>query len=833
MNTKSIQHAAVCASLWLGLTALLSAQTTAANQAAAPNSNSEPVILSPFHVSADNDLGYRKLSTITTSRVGVPILTEPLAIEVISGELLKDFGVTEDYHVFRYSASVTVGENEVGQSGIVTMRGFQLPRYFNGVGFSSAGGLTPYLVMDNIDRVEIAKGAQGLFYGNSTPNGVANYITKKPQFTTAASVQLTAGTLQYNKALLDMQGVFNPKMAWRLISSYYSRTGRVYGQDRQEMFIAPSFIYRPNSKFQFEAEVNYTKQKIPYGTFARDFVLNPQFYQDLTNPSAAILNFMKTKYGLADDAAARAKVGERYGRNLQWNAFLLNWTADTLERTGLQPFQFTGDTINWNRYSPDGDKMQVSLGNQDGETKVFDSSMTFTPIEHFSLKYHWTRMETSANFVRHLVLTNGGLRADGRVPTLNVQYIDAATNGVRSAYSDVQTLDGVFDTELAGIKHQVLVGAEMRRSKNTNGNVTIDYTKATASVDELGNPLTGVAVYQWYDPFGGKPIPSMWPIIGSAPRVTSRSNADFKDYYATYRATTLEDKLNILIGGRRVKQKQTGFAHDTWSVGAVYEVVPGFRVFASKGQNFVFGNNYTIEGPGMTPAELASRRQLNYEKGNGTEFGVKTNWKDNTLAGSVSHYFDQRDGIIRSDYAKNILEPRLNDPNPNNRVTWRQNGGVVQVKGIDGDIAWTPNRIFQGILNFNYEYEAKVVSDPALDLSKPYLTTYIKALLRRPQKNPLWKTNLITKYNFTSGFLNNVSVGSAIRYSAEYNMTDSPTMDLIVPAETIIDLFGTYRTKFRNTPTEITLNLINITDTINDLTRSDGLEVRISVGFKL
>jgi outer membrane receptor protein involved in Fe transport len=833
MNTKSIQHAAAYTSLWLGLAALLSAQTTAATQAAAPDSNSEPVILSPFHVSADNDLGYRKLSTVTTSRVGVPILTEPLAIEVISGELLKDFGVTEDYHVFRYSASVTVGENEVGQSGIVTMRGFQLPRYFNGVSFASAGGLTPYLVMDNIDRVEIAKGAQGLFYGNSTPNGVANYITKKPQFTTAASVQLTAGTLRYNKAVLDMQGVFNPKMAWRLISSFYSRTGRVNGQDRQEMFIAPSFVYRPNSKFQFEAEVNYTKQKIPYGTFARDFALNPQFYQDLTSPSPAILNFMKTKYGLADDAAAKAKVEERYGRNLQWNTFLVNWVADTLERTGLQPFQFTGDTINWKRYSPDGDRMQVSLGNQDGESKVFDSSLTFTPIEHFSLKYHWTRMDVSANFVRHLVLTNGGLRADGRVPTLNVQYIDAATNGVRSAYSDVQTLDAVYDKELAGIKHQILIGAEMRRSKGTNGNVTIDYTKATASVDELGNPLTGVAVYQWYDPFGGKPVPSMWPIIGSAPRVTSRSNSDFKDFYATYRASALDDKLNFLMGGRRVKAKQTGFTHDTWSVGAVYEVLPGFRVFASKGQNFVFGNNYTIEGPGVTPAELASRRLLNYEKGNGTEFGVKTNWKDNTLAGSVSHYFDQRDGIIRSDYAKNIVEPRLNDPNPSNRVTWRQNGGVVQVKGIDGDIAWTPNRNFQGILNFNYEYEAKVVTDPALDLTKPYLTVYIKALQRRPQKNPLWKTNLITKYNFTSGFLNNISLGSAIRYSAEYNMTDSPTMDLVVPAETIIDLFGTYRTQFMKTPTEITLNLINVTDQINDLTRGDGFEARISVGFKL
>lgn len=827
MKTNAVVHTAACAGLWLGLS------TTPRAQPAAATGN-DTVVLSKFEVAADSEFGYRKLSTVTSSRTSVPILNQPLAIEVISGELLKDFGVTEEFQVFRYTSSVTVGENEVGQAGILTMRGFQMPRYFNGVGLSSAGGLNPYLLMDNIDRVEIAKGAQGLFYGNSTPNGVANYITKKPQFTSATSLQLTSGTLRYNKAVLDMQGVIKDhSMAWRLISSYYSRTGRVSGQNREEILIAPSFVYRPNSKFQFDAEINYTKQKIPYGTFARDFAINPQFYEDLTNPSAAILGFMRSKYALATDAAARAKVEERYGRNQQWNAFLVNWQADTLERTGLQPFQFTGDKINWRRYSPEGDKLQVSLGNQDGDTKVFDSGVTFTPAEHFTLKYHWTRMDTAANFVRHLVLPNGGLRADGRVPTLNVQFINAATNGVRGAYTDAQTLDAVFDARFASLKHQLLLGSEMRRSFSTNGDVTLDYSRATPSVDEQGNPLTGIAVYQLYDPWGGKPVPSLWPLVNIAPRITSRSNSDFRDYYATYRASALGDRLDFVAGGRRVHQKQTGFTHDTWSVGAVYEVVPGFRIFASKGQNFVFANNYSIEGPGVTAAELANRKLLNYEKGNGTEFGVKTNWNNNTLSGGISHFFDQRDGIIRSDYNKNIADPRLNDPNPNNRVTWRQNGGVVQVKGIDGDIAWTPNRNFQAILNFNYEYEAKVVNDPSLDLSKPYLGVYIKALLRRPQKNPVWQTKLITKYNFTSGFLNNVSVGSAIRYSGAYNMTDSPTMDLIVPAETFIDLFGTYRLKLANTPTNLTLNLVNVTNKINDLTRSDGFEARLSVGFKL
>ena len=834
MNHPKIQHAAACASLWLGLAAAVSAQTTAAGLKPAATTENSPVVLNPFQVSEDNDHGYRKLSTVTSSRIGIPILNQPLAIEVLSGELLKDFSVTDDLAVFRYSSSATVVENDVGQANTVTMRGFNMPRYFNGVQYASAGGITPYLIMDNIDRIEIAKGAQGLFYGNSTPNGVANYITKKPQFTTATSLNLTSGTFKFNKAVLDTQGIIRDnEIAWRLISSYYTRDGRVNGQHREETFFAPSFVYRPFAKLQIDGEVNYSRQKIPYPTIARDFGINPQYFSDYTNPSQAILDYMKTQYGLANDTAARAKITERWGPNALWNTFIANWQTDTFNRTGAQPFQNVGDKIEWWRYSPAGDKMQETFGNQDGETKVYDVGVTLTPVENLSLKYHWTRMDTTANFVRQFYLPNGGVRPDGRITTINVQYFDMSTNGVRSAYSDVQTFDAVYEKELADIKNQFLLGVEQRRSYSTGGNTTVDYNKATPSVDQFGNPLTGVAVYQYYDPFGGRALPDIPSIINGPARVTSRSNSDFRDYYLTYRASALAGKLDVVAGARRVHQKQTGFNHDTWTVGAVYEVIPGFRAFASIGQNFVFSNRYSIEGPGVTPAELAARKFLDFEKGKGIEIGMKTNWRDNTLSGSISHYFDQRDGIIRNSFNKNSVEARNFDTDPNNNVTWAENGGVVQVKGIDGDIAWTPSRNFQLILNFNYEYEAKTVSDPTVDLSKPYLDVYIKTFLRRPMKNPVWKDNIIAKYNFTDGFLKGTSVGGAIRYSGAYNLTDSAFVDQIVPAETIIDVFATYRTKLGRTPTDFTLNLVNLTNKINDLTRSDGFEARLSVGFKL
>jgi len=806
--------------------------------ATAPGSASESqaIILNPFQVNSDRDKGYRKLSTVTSSRIGVPIMREPLAIEVISSELLKDFSVTEALHVFRYTSSVTVGEGEIGQPGILTMRGFQMPRFFNGVQISSAASIEPFLDMDNIDRVEIAKGSIGLFFANTTPNGVANYVTKKPQFTEANSLRLSYGSFNYNKVSLDIQNVFKDRdVAWRLIAARYSRDGRVNRQHRESILLAPSVVYRPNNLIEVSAELNYTLQKNPYGTLqSRALAINPQTYKDLTNPSQEILNFMKSKYGLTTDAQARAKVEERYGRGVLtglegvqgWNT---NWQNDTFERTGVVPFILTGDKIEWWRFSPEGDKFNLITGNLDGDTLLSDISVVLTPRRDLSVQYHWLRMHSKMNLVSQSRLPNGGLRPDGRIWNSTMEFLGITDERARASYNDAQMLDVVYDKEFAGIKNKFVFGAEMRRRMQQNGARPIDYSKALPTVAQDGSTLTAVNAYRYWDPFGTQPEPDPYTIVSGSLRITSRTITENRDLYFSYRGQALNDKLNVLAGMRNVRSVASGINDNTWTVGAVYEVLPGFRLFASAGKNVILTSARTISGAGVVAADNA--RLLDSERGSDLEIGVKTDWMDNTLSGSISYYDVSRNGIIRSSFNKNSVEPRNYDADPNNNVTHSENAGKVRAEGIDGDIAWTPNRKFQAILNFSYEFDVRVVTDPTLDPSKRWLLTYIKAKYYRPMKSPLWRTNLITKYNFIDGRLKNLSVGSAIRSSAKYNMTDGPNYDLVVPSETIIDLFATYTTKLGNLPTSYTVNVVNATNTINDLTRSNGLEARLTVGL--
>ena len=348
-----------------------------------PESGDDIVRMTPFEVSSDRDSGYLKTNSITTSRIGVPIIKEPASIEIISSELLKDFSVTDFDKVFRYSSGVVTGETEVGQAGIFTMRGFHMYRYFNGVPLADSFSITPLLLTDNIDRIEIAKGAVGLFYGNALPNGVANYISKKPQFTKASSLSLTYGSSNLTRALVDIQDKINPSTAYRLITSYQSKDGRYEDEHRDYIFIAPSVVFRPNDKIEVTAEYNYTKSHATYPVFDWHLVFNPDYLRDVSNPSQEIIDYMQTAYNLADDDAARALINQRWNSG-PFRSYVMNWSEDIYGMTGRQPYPNEGSTIDWWRLSPLGDRWTSASkeSTQNGSTSLVDVGVTLTPQDN-------------------------------------------------------------------------------------------------------------------------------------------------------------------------------------------------------------------------------------------------------------------------------------------------------------------------------------------------------------------------------------------------------------------------------------------------------------------
>ncbi|MBE7540376.1 MAG: TonB-dependent receptor plug domain-containing protein [Opitutaceae bacterium] len=797
------------------------------------------VELSVFRVSGERDYGYRKQSTVTTSRVALKVVENPQAVEIISGELLQDLALTIPSQAFRYTSSVIVGENESMQAGIYTMRGFQLPMFYNGLAIASVGGVTPTMPLDNIDRIELAKGPVALFYGNTPSNGVANFVTKKPQFRTATDVQLSAGTYDFTKALLDTQGIISKEhgIAYRFISSYQNSAGRVDGQETSLVFADPSFTFRPNDRFEITAELAYTKQQIPLPADVRALLVNPQFWKDLETPSPALLQFMGNRYGMSGAQAINQRWGMAAGnpngttQGTNMGAYLNNWSTDIYAMTGYQPYLYTGDHIDWWRYSNRGDKFFIYSpeSNQDGDSYFADVTTTFKPLERLAIRYHWLHMQTEQNFIRQLFFPNAGRRADGRIISMNASAGNLYQPD-RLGISDAQQIDLAYELIGEKTKHFFTGGFELNRSLAKTYSATFDLTRNSPVVNADGYQLTGASVSIHWDPFGPNPPPDFYRLIASAPRQTSRVETEHRAYYANYRLSAFDNRLNFMGGARRTRLLNTGKESTTYSLGAIYQVASGFHVFASTGTNIIFTSQMSVVGPGVVPADNA--KLLDDEKDKGMEVGVKSDWNDGKLSGTVSLYRAERSGIPQLDWVKWVNDPRNSGPNvANTAANPYVNGGLFRTEGLDVDFTWTPSRSLQVLANYGWEFTSKVVRDNSLDPTQPGLFTYRAAHSTRLQKSPEHHANVVAKYNFLAGALKNFSVGGAIRYHSLYDLSDGANVGIYIPAEVLFDAFAIYRTKFGSLPANIQLNLTNLGNTINDVTRSNGFEARLSIGL--
>lgn len=181
------------AALALSATHVLAQAVSPAPAAAATSSTTGDVVkLEEFKVTDQQD-AYKGNTAITGTKTDVPLIDVPAPIQVITKELIEDFGAVDITDLYPLMGSVT----EFSYGG-VSMRGFRMtpdPTRYNGI----AGN--PYNDFDvatlhNVEQVEVLKGPVGLLYGDNEPGGMMNIVTAKPKAKFGGSVRLNLGSFK-------------------------------------------------------------------------------------------------------------------------------------------------------------------------------------------------------------------------------------------------------------------------------------------------------------------------------------------------------------------------------------------------------------------------------------------------------------------------------------------------------------------------------------------------------------------------------------------------------------------------------------------------------------
>jgi iron complex outermembrane receptor protein len=192
--------------------------------------------------------GYVAGQTTTGSKTTTPLIEIPQSISVITSDQLEDRGVQDLGQALNYTAGVVAqpyGTDARYFNPII--RGFEATDnvYLNSFRFIRDFGALAFEPYGQ-ERIEVLKGPASVLYGQGEPGGIINLVAKRPTFTEFHEVGAEIGTDNRYVGKLDLGGVYNEDLSYRLTALGRLADGQQDFTSDDRFYIAPSLSWAPD-----------------------------------------------------------------------------------------------------------------------------------------------------------------------------------------------------------------------------------------------------------------------------------------------------------------------------------------------------------------------------------------------------------------------------------------------------------------------------------------------------------------------------------------------------------------------------------------------------------
>lgn len=192
----------------------------------------------------------------------------PQSVQVLSGDLLQDVGVTRFDGALDLASSVARQNSFGGLWDSFAIRGFagdeNVPSGYLVNGFNVGRGFSGRRDASNIERIEILKGPGSALFGRSEPGGTINIVTRKPQFEREGSVELAAGSHDRYRVSGDFTGSMGDAVAFRINGAYEDSDSVRDFISFKKTSISPSILARLGQSTSLSYELEYVDQEAPF-----------------------------------------------------------------------------------------------------------------------------------------------------------------------------------------------------------------------------------------------------------------------------------------------------------------------------------------------------------------------------------------------------------------------------------------------------------------------------------------------------------------------------------------------------------------------------------------
>ena len=333
---------------------------------------------------------------------GAPLLEVPQAVTILSRDLMDAQGVQRLEQAVRYSAGISSSAIVDTRTEYISIRGFEQTRVGNyldnlRLSFNSGGYSDWNIETYSLERVEILRGPSSVLYGQGSPGGVINSVSKRPQDSPHRELLLGAGNHGRTQAAFDLGGPADDAGRWlyRVIGVVRDGGTQVRLVDDNRLYIAPSATFNLSERTRFTLLTEYLQDR----TGATIGFL-PWSGTILANPNGRIRsNFFIGERSFDDFNTDRYSAGYQFEhRGSRWT-FRQNarFGHQTLDYKALYGAGFEADLRTLARGSIASDETvdSLTLDNQ-AQTDLTLGSVTHSVL--FGADYQWAKFDVRSGF---------------------------------------------------------------------------------------------------------------------------------------------------------------------------------------------------------------------------------------------------------------------------------------------------------------------------------------------------------------------------------------------------------------------------------------------------
>jgi|UniRef100_UPI00404B02C4 iron complex outermembrane recepter protein len=774
--------------------------TTAFAQTApmSKDATDEVITLDVFQVNTTADKGYRAGNSVSATRIDTSIKDLPFSISAFTEQFIEDIGANELLDVVKFAPGVTSGAKEFTQgNNRYSIRGFDGDVTPQRNGFVGAR----YVDSGNIDRVEVVKGPASLLYGQITPGGSVNYITKRPKGKSYVKVKAQFGTDNYRRADVDVNEVVGDgRYKFRLIGAYEKALAWADPSGGDSRLVAGSF----------EAKLTDTS------TLIVDF----ESYNKAQEPNINMLPNMSVSVSasasnfpvVADRARAQAYI-DVGNLNLGFIGYApvprdFNYPSQNDYRRS----RFDSINLEFNQKIGDNWRARMNFGYNE-----FKISNKLTGLAEFTTTPSTAYLATHNRFdyVALLAANPAAVLADA-----NLTKSSLLTRRKRLEESSGDNLawqaeiTGVIET--GGMKIRPLFGAFLNKIGSGSFRRQSRLTPSATTPNEATDPLQHYQPWNYNDRSTWVNTTDFNP--DDIPNVDSYNDASGEDsaVYALANISLMDERL-ILIGGARYnktwtintdkRNTVTGGAASVGSkfeatkttpqFGAGFKVRPDLLLFTSYSESFfIESRSITSWNPSYNPLlPTSSTNRVTISEpakpttGSGYEVGLKTDFMEGRVSSTVSLFHLEREN--------RVLRFRESAPDGSFPTLTRQ-GTVDQSEGVEVEVTWSPSdnwQVYASVTKMDVKTTKAVFpalptnADPIYQAAYEAAFNEAKALMLNavPEGTAEELATLWTRYNFTGDMLQGYWIGGGFVYTGDKaQRTANPT--LFLEAHTTYDL---------------------------------------------